>query len=93
MMAIYFFQEYNKRTHVRRSVLRRNIIQIIVIFLLFLTACTKSKEPPKDSLVVALAAEPKTLDPRYATDANGMRIGFLIFNSPRKNWPRFKCYW
>ena len=38
------------------------------------------KESVKD-VVIALDSEPKTLDPRLATDANGMRIVNLIFQS------------
>jgi len=33
------------------------------------------------NVVIALDSEPKTLDPRFATDANGMRIIDLIFQS------------
>ncbi len=54
---------------------------LTILFLLTTTACTNSKEPAKDTLVVALASTPKTLDPRFSTDANGMRIDFLLFNS------------
>lgn len=55
------------------------MIRFVFIALIFLAACTQSHRPPKDTLVVALGAEPSTLDPRFATDANGMRIGALIF--------------
>lgn len=45
-------------------------------------ACTKGgSKTPDDTVVVALGAGPATLDPRFATDANGNRIGGLIFNS------------
>lgn len=54
----------------------------LVLFLFtFLAACSKNRETPADTLVVALGAEPVTLDPRFATDAYGMRIAGLIFNS------------
>jgi peptide/nickel transport system substrate-binding protein len=44
--------------------------------------CTKGGvKTPDDTLVVSLGAQPATLDPRFATDANGIRIGGLIFNS------------
>lgn len=42
--------------------------------------CTGRRNPAPNELIVAIAAEPATLDPRYATDANGMRISSLIFN-------------
>lgn len=46
------------------------------------SACTKGgSKTPDDTLVVSLGAQPATLDPRFATDANGIRIGGLIFNS------------
>lgn len=46
-----------------------------------LTACTKGGRTPDDTLVVALGAQPSTLDPRAATDANGVRIAALLFTS------------
>jgi peptide/nickel transport system substrate-binding protein len=49
--------------------------------LLFQVSCTSSKVPPQDNLVVAIAAAPATLDPRSSTDANGMRMNSLIFQS------------
>lgn len=39
------------------------------------------KELAKETLFVVLDSRPNTLDPRKATDANGMRITSLIFNS------------
>lgn len=44
------------------------------------SACTKTYQPGPDTLVVALEAQPLTLDPRFATDATGVRIAGLIFN-------------
>lgn len=44
-------------------------------------ACTESYQPPADTLVVALESQPLTLDPRFATDATGIRVGGLIFSS------------
>ncbi len=41
------------------------------------------------NIVVALGSEPRTLDPRWATDANGMRITSLIFQSLIRLGPRF----
>ncbi len=55
----------------------------ILFFLLpfLLIGCYWSEPPPTDTIVFALSSEPKTLDPRYATDASGQRIGRLIFSS------------
>ncbi len=58
-----------------------------IICCLFLLSCSKSKIPPKDTMVLALGATPSALDPRYATDANGMRINSLIFHSLVKIGP------
>jgi peptide/nickel transport system substrate-binding protein len=41
---------------------------------LLLVACGGGKETQPDSLMVGLESAPKTLDPRFATDAAGMRI-------------------
>ena len=54
---------------------------IAVSFLVFLNSCYWNEPPPKDTIVFAIGSEPKTLDPRYATDAGGQRIGHLIFSS------------
>ncbi len=53
---------------------------LLLSFFVFI-GCTKSYQPDHNTLVVALGAQPLTLDPRYATDAAGIRIGSLIFNS------------
>ena len=53
----------------------------VLFLLLSQICCTHHAAAPDDTLVVALGAQPATLDPRYATDANGMRIGALIFSS------------
>lgn len=57
---------------------------------LILCSCIGGRKTPSDTLVVALASAPSTLDPRFATDANGMRIGGLIFNSLVRAGPEFK---
>lgn len=44
-------------------------------------ACTPAQQNQNDVLVVALSAAPNTLDPRFATDAVGMRIDDLLFTS------------
>jgi ABC-type transport system substrate-binding protein len=50
---------------------------------LFLIGCRFSPEPEPRSnyLVVGIESNPLQLDPRYSTDANGVRIGGLIYNS------------
>jgi len=47
------------------------------------TGCLSSSQSdrPPGYLVVGLESNPTRLDPRYATDANSIRIGALIFNS------------
>ncbi len=57
----------------------------ILFSALILTGCYWSQPPPTDTIVFALSSEPKTLDPRYATDASGQRIGRLVF-SPLIQW-------
>ena len=42
------------------------------------------------NVIVALGSEPRTLDPRKATDANGMRIGGLLFQSLVHLGPRLE---
>lgn len=48
---------------------------------IFSLGCTQNFRPGPDTLVVALEAQPLTLDPRFATDAAGIRISGLIFNA------------
>ncbi|MGE3760080.1 MAG: ABC transporter substrate-binding protein, partial [Pseudobdellovibrionaceae bacterium] len=55
-----------------------------------LTGCFNRVRTPEDTLIVGLASAPQTLDPRYATDANGMRVGTLLFSSLVKLGPDFK---
>jgi peptide/nickel transport system substrate-binding protein len=44
--------------------------------------CSSSREPvSKDTLRIALSSAPATLDPRKATDATGMRLCNVIFQS------------
>jgi peptide/nickel transport system substrate-binding protein len=56
---------------------------IAVLLLLFISAGCRSshRDSPANFLVVGIEANPAQLDPRYATDANGVRIGNLIYNS------------
>ena len=46
-----------------------------------LGGCTQGSRLPEDTIVVGLGASPSTLDPRFATDAYGMRIANLVFQS------------
>lgn len=58
------------------------IIRILLLSTLFFSLqCRWSDPPPSDTIVFALSSEPKTLDPRYSTDANGQRLCGLIFSS------------
>lgn len=64
------------------TILLQRVKKTNLLLLIFaLAACTKGYQPGPDTLVVALGAQPLTLDPRYATDAAGVRITNLIFNS------------
>lgn len=54
---------------------------LTLVLLTFNLQCHWRQPPPTDTLIVALASEPKTLDPRFTTDANGQRIAQLIFSS------------
>jgi len=42
---------------------------------------SSGQERPSNYLVLGIEANPAQLDPRYATDANAVRIGHLIYNS------------
>lgn len=57
-----------------------NLRAVLASLIFYFTACTGSFRPDRDTLVVALGSAPLTLDPRYATDAAGVRIGGLIFS-------------
>lgn len=46
---------------------------------MILTSCKFTT--PNDTIFVAIESLPKTLDPRFTTDANGQRISNLIFQS------------
>lgn len=54
---------------------------IAVSCLLTSLHCKWNDPPPPDTIVFALSSEPKSLDPRFATDANGQRITPLIFST------------
>jgi peptide/nickel transport system substrate-binding protein len=53
---------------------------LCLLFALSLANCTRTRTAP-DELVLGLGAEPSSLDPRFASDAYGMRIVGLIFDS------------
>lgn len=53
-----------------------------------LLGCKKSSGPEADHIVTAIGAAPNTLDPRFASDATGMRISGLIFSSLVRVGPR-----
>ena len=55
-------------------------LKFLFILLCFLTTGCSPKQLPKNILFVILDSKPNTLDPRKATDANGMRLVALIFN-------------
>lgn len=63
----------------RRYVYRRFLIATLA--LLFGCRSSPSSEHPPGYLVVGIESNPLQLDPRYATDANSVRIGALIYNS------------
>lgn len=57
------------------------------LILIALTSCHKSSPPKTDTVVIAIGAIPSTLDPRFALDSEGMKIGSLIFQSLVKIGP------
>ncbi len=58
---------------------RQKRLRYIAFLCLILSSCY-SKKPDKSHLFVILDSKPSSLDPRKATDANGMRLAGLIFN-------------
>ena len=62
-------------------------IAFVLVAALWFSACTNSNKPNNDNLVVGISASPSTLDPRKATDAYGMRIVDLAFQSLVKVGP------
>ncbi len=63
---------------------------LIVASHLGVLSCSKKSAGDDKTLYVALSAPPSTLDPRFATDANGMRISHLLFNSLVRLGPDLK---
>ena len=61
---------------------RRLVYFFPALLVLIFAACrSPSSARPPDYLVVGIESYPLQLDPRYATDANAVRIGNLIYNS------------
>ena len=60
----------------------RRLLFFLFILPLILAACrAPSHDRPDGYLVAGIESNPLQLDPRYATDANSVRIGNLIYNS------------
>ncbi len=53
----------------------------MALFMLVAIGCTGKNKKSSNDIVMALTSEAKTMDPRFATDANGMRLSNLIFQS------------
>ncbi|MGE5216077.1 MAG: ABC transporter substrate-binding protein [Chloroflexota bacterium] len=53
----------------------------IILFASFAGCRGPASERPPGYLVVGIESNPLQIDPRYATDANSVRIGNLIYNS------------
>lgn len=62
-------------------------LALINLFLVLNLSCTSKSDKPKDTVVVAISSIPTTLDPRFALDSEGMKIGALIFQSLVKIGP------
>lgn len=67
------------------SVVAKRLVQLKIVpqlgMILILSSCFWNEPPRQDTLVFALADSPRTLDPRFATDANGQRVSELLFSS------------
>ena len=55
-------------------------LYIYIFYILVLVSCTNPKDL-SETLQVAITSQPQTLDPRFATDANGQYITGLLFSS------------
>lgn len=65
-----------------KSFFNRLLIGVAAGAVLTSLGCTRSSDSSLDrSVIVALSAEPATLDPRVATDATGTRLAHLMFSS------------
>ena len=64
-----------------------------IFFLFIAQACFFSKEeknPQNKAVHIAISSEPRTLDPRWAVDAQGMRITELLFDPLIRLGPNLK---
>ncbi len=59
----------------------------ILICSLIPLGCNTKVQKSKDTVVIGIGSIPSTLDPRYALDSEGMKIGSLIFQSLVKIGP------
>ncbi len=65
-------------------------LSLIFALSLFSTGCFNRARTSPDTLIVGIASVPSNMDPRFATDAYGMRITSLIFSSLVRVGPDFK---
>jgi len=61
----------------------------LIFVAIALLACTRARTA-SDELVMGLSAQPSSLDPRYASDAYGMRIVQLVFDSLVRVGPKLE---
>ena len=60
----------------------QNLIHtLLLFFILSSLGCSFKNKKNPETLTVGLSAIPATMDPRFALDAEGMKIGSLIFQS------------
>jgi len=58
------------------------LAQVLIVPILLFAGCrSSSTDRPPGYLVVGIESYPLQVDPRYATDANSVRVGNLIYNS------------
>jgi len=74
---------YKKLILLTISIIIFSLTTLVFLFFLKKTDFKKTKPVKNNSekFIVAIGSEPRTLDPRKATDANGMRITDLLFQS------------
>ena len=63
------------------SPFKEGFFYFILIFLIFLPACSRPPAHESDTVVMALDESPQNLDPRVGTDAASERLSQLIFSS------------
>jgi hypothetical protein len=59
--------------------MRNRARTILAVLLLLAVASPVAAEPPKDTMVIGLVAEPVTMDPPQITDLNSTRVAKRIF--------------